>query len=90
MSDSIAEKLEAAGLWRRAAARWLVVMDGVIPMFSVNGSASGVNIASHRLSRSNSMETDSESYLSEKRTLTSCQARAGLFIKRLRSTGKYV
>lgn len=29
MSDSVAEKLEAAGLWRRAAARWLVVMDGI-------------------------------------------------------------
>ena len=27
VSDSVAEKLEAAGLWRRAAARWLVVMD---------------------------------------------------------------
>ncbi|MDK9365756.1 PerC family transcriptional regulator [Lelliottia wanjuensis] len=25
--DSVAEKLEASGLWRRAAARWLVVMD---------------------------------------------------------------
>ena len=29
VSDGIAEKLEAAGLWRRAAARWLVVMNGV-------------------------------------------------------------
>jgi len=27
VSDSVAEKLEAAGLWRRAVARWLVVMD---------------------------------------------------------------
>lgn len=27
VSDVIAEKLENAGLWRRAAARWLVVMD---------------------------------------------------------------
>ena len=26
VSDSIAERLEAAGLWRRATARWLVVM----------------------------------------------------------------
>lgn len=25
--DSVAEKLEAAGLWRRAATRWLAVMD---------------------------------------------------------------
>ncbi|MBM1020212.1 PerC family transcriptional regulator [Enterobacter sp. A11] len=29
VSDSVAEKLEAAGLWRRAAARWLAVMDRV-------------------------------------------------------------
>lgn len=27
VSGSVAEKLETAGLWRRAAARWLVVMD---------------------------------------------------------------
>ncbi|MGK2890052.1 PerC family transcriptional regulator [Klebsiella michiganensis] len=27
VSDAIAEKLENAGLWRRAAARWLAVMD---------------------------------------------------------------
>lgn len=27
VSDVIAEKLESAGLWRRAAARWLAVMD---------------------------------------------------------------
>ncbi|MGJ3448678.1 PerC family transcriptional regulator [Enterobacter sp. PTB] len=27
VSDAIAEKLEDAGLWRRAAARWLAVMD---------------------------------------------------------------
>ncbi|MGR7464288.1 PerC family transcriptional regulator [Klebsiella aerogenes] len=26
VSDSIAERLEEVGLWRRAAARWLVVM----------------------------------------------------------------
>lgn len=25
--DSVAEKLEAAGMWRRAATRWLTVMD---------------------------------------------------------------
>ncbi|WP_332628309.1 PerC family transcriptional regulator [Citrobacter sp. ESBL3] len=27
VSNVIAEKLEDAGLWRRAAARWLAVMD---------------------------------------------------------------
>lgn len=27
VSDAVAEKLEKAGLWRRAAARWLAVMD---------------------------------------------------------------
>ncbi|AHE73517.1 hypothetical protein M942_24240 [Enterobacter ludwigii] len=27
VSDAIAEKLENAGLWRRAAARWLAVME---------------------------------------------------------------
>ena len=27
VSDAVAEKLESAGLWRRAAARWLAVMD---------------------------------------------------------------
>ncbi|MGN5575226.1 PerC family transcriptional regulator [Enterobacter sp. Lyrl_3] len=27
VSDVVAEKLEKAGLWRRAAARWLAVMD---------------------------------------------------------------
>ncbi|WP_373225105.1 PerC family transcriptional regulator [Enterobacter cloacae complex sp. ESBL7] len=27
VNDAIAEKLENAGLWRRAAARWLAVMD---------------------------------------------------------------
>lgn len=27
VQDRIAEKLESAGLWRRAAARWLAVMD---------------------------------------------------------------
>lgn len=28
VNDILAEKLEAAGLWRRAATRWLVVMNG--------------------------------------------------------------
>ncbi|KNC92904.1 PerC family transcriptional regulator [Trabulsiella odontotermitis] len=27
VNDAVAEKLEKAGLWRRAAARWLEVMD---------------------------------------------------------------
>ncbi|WP_149330305.1 PerC family transcriptional regulator [Citrobacter braakii] len=27
VSDAIAEKLESAGLWRRAASRWLAVME---------------------------------------------------------------
>ncbi|MBP2195077.1 PerC family transcriptional regulator [Pantoea cypripedii] len=30
LKDSIAELLESRGQWRRAARRWLTVMDGVI------------------------------------------------------------
>nr|DAY62029.1 MAG TPA: PerC transcriptional activator [Caudoviricetes sp.] len=29
LSDVIAEQLEQKGLWRRAAGRWLVVLDGI-------------------------------------------------------------
>lgn len=30
LSDEIAEALEKKGLWRRAAARWLVVLDSAL------------------------------------------------------------
>lgn len=50
LSDAIAEQLEKKGLWRRAAGRWLVVLDGIADEKLREGVALRRNYCQHMAS----------------------------------------